>query len=106
HRHDLGVDLSHGGKIEPEARVGCDHDVDLAAELASKHRALDIASGKLADRGVEAARLDLVSIDLTCGAFAELGMVEPPSAQRERRSVEIAEGEVVGKTHPPNAGIL
>src|SRR5258708_23697487 len=54
-RHDLGVDLRDRGKIEPKAGIGRDHDIDLAAELACQHRALNVAAGELSDRRVDAA---------------------------------------------------
>ena len=43
-RHDLGVDLRHRREIQPEAGIGGDQDLDVAAEFARQHRALDIAA--------------------------------------------------------------
>src|ERR1700687_1094877 len=38
--------------------------------------------------------------------FVELRAMEPPAAGLERRTVELAEGEIVGDAHPRHAGIL
>src|SRR5262249_7675222 len=62
--HDFSMNLSHGRKVKPETRVGRDHNVHLAAELAGEHRALDIAAGEFADRRVGRPRPDLVAFDL------------------------------------------
>jgi hypothetical protein len=38
-RHDLGVNLRHRGKVEPEAGIGGDPHLDIAAKFARQHRA-------------------------------------------------------------------
>ena len=42
--HDLGVDLRDRGEIEPEAGIGGDQHLDLAAELPRQHRALHVTA--------------------------------------------------------------
>ena len=42
-RHDLGMDLGDRGEIEPEAGIGGDQHLDLAAEFARQHRAFPAA---------------------------------------------------------------
>jgi hypothetical protein len=44
------MNLRDRRQIEPEAGIGGDHDVDLAAELALQHCAPNVAAGELADR--------------------------------------------------------
>ena len=42
--HDLGMDLRDRGEIKPEAGIGGDLHLDLAAELPRQHRALHVTA--------------------------------------------------------------
>src|SRR5262245_25560446 len=106
HRADLGVDLRDRREVEPEAGIGRDHHIDLAAELARQHGALHVAAGELTYRRVGRARLDLVARDLALGLRAERRALEPPAAGGEGLAVEIAERQVVGDAHARDAGVL
>ena len=69
--HDLGMDLGHRREIEPEAGIGGDQHLDVAAEFARQHGALHVAARQRRDRRVRAAGLDLVGRDLVLGVVAE-----------------------------------
>src|SRR5262249_53041615 len=86
--------------------IGRDHHVDLAAELARQHRALDVASRQFADRRVGRAGLDAVARNLALGLLAKLAAFEPPATGSERWAVEIAECQIVGDAHARDAGVL
>ena len=105
-RHDLGMNLRDGGEVEAEAGIGGDHHVDLAAELAGEHGALDVAARKVADRRVGRAGPDPVAVDLVLGVGAECLAIEPPAALREWRPIESPERQVVGDAHARHAGVL
>ena len=92
--HDLGVNLRDRGEIQPEAGIGRDQDLDLAAELARQYRALDVAARQRRDRRVRRAGLDLVEPDFLLGIGAKRRAVEPPAAGRERGTVEFAKRDV------------
>src|SRR5713101_4108446 len=106
HRDDLGVDLRDSREIEPEAGICRDHDIDVAAELARQHRALDIAAGKLRNGRLRRAGLDRVARDLSLGLLANLSAPQPPAAGGEGRAIEIAESQVVGHAHARDAGVF
>ena len=100
------MDLRHRREVETEARIGGDHDVDLAAQLARQHGPLHIATGELADERIRPARLDLVLADLAVRLRAEGASIEPPAASRERLAIELAKGEIVRDRHRGDAGVL
>src|SRR3954453_2408654 len=100
------MNLRHGGEVEPEARIGRDHHVDLAAELTRQHGALDVAAGKLPDGRIWRAGLDLIARDPALGLLAKFSMLQPPAAGGERRTIEIAERQIVGHAHARDAGVL
>ena len=51
-------------------------------------------------------RLDSVSRDLAFRLLAKLAVLEPPAAGGERRTIEVAERQIVGDAHAGDAGVL
>ena len=87
-------------KSSPKHGIGGDQHVDLAAELARQHRALDVAAGEVADRRIGRAGLDLVARDHALGLRADLLRRlshQPPAANGARSKSR--KREVVGDAH-------
>src|SRR5947208_16763448 len=100
------MDLGDRGEIEPEAGIGSDQHLDLAAELPRQYRALHIAARECRDWRIRRAGLDLVQPDLALGILAEGWPIQPPTAFGKRRAVEFTERNVVGDAHAADAGVL